>query len=258
MAGDIDLDAIAAKGWLRKIVHERSVDSTNSRAMDLLASGNCELPLLVLADEQTAGRGRGSNRWWSSRGSITLSLAVSRTELRLTPQSLYSLAVAVAVRDVLAAFIDSARIGLKWPNDVLLDGKKAAGILLETGGPSASALIVGMGVNANNDFAGAPVDVRARATSVAEISGQPVSQTGLISDIVVELQNTFTRLNSGDGILTRYRRADYLLGRRVRIHQDGEGVEGECAGIADSGELVLVTANGRISLASGSVEMLVD
>ena len=251
----IEVEAIVANAWIRTLVHERAVASTNTLAGQLVASGVCELPLLVLADEQTAGRGRGSNQWWSREGSITLSLAVSRAELTIVPQSIYSLAVAVAVHNALATTVETGRLALKWPNDVMLDGRKVAGILLESAGPAASVLVVGIGLNANNDFRDAPVDVRLRAISAAAACGRPIDATKFACRLVSCLQSVFTSRDTAADVLAQYRAADFLAGKRIRVCREGESWVGECIAVDDAGSLVLATASGSISLASGTVEI---
>ncbi len=252
----IDVAIIAANPWIRTVVHERVVTSTNTLVAQLVASGSCELPLLMLADEQTEGRGRGSNRWWSSPGSITLSLAVGRTELTISPRSIYSLAVAVAVREALSADIAPERLALKWPNDVMLDERKVAGILLETAGPMASVLVVGIGINANNDCNAAPPEMRQRATSIADTLQRPIGLTPLIVGLISTLQSAFTNRTTGAELLARYRRADYLAGKRIQVLREGECLIGDGAGIDDAGSLLVATDSGSISISSGTVEII--
>jgi BirA family transcriptional regulator, biotin operon repressor / biotin---[acetyl-CoA-carboxylase] ligase len=252
----IDVDVIAANPWIRTIIHQETVTSTNTFASQFVAADSRDLPLLVLADEQTAGRGRGENQWWSGDGSIALSLAVSRSELTLVPQTIYSLAVAVAVRETLLSYLEPGRIALKWPNDVVLDGQKVAGILLETAAPAASVLVVGIGLNANNDFLAAPPDIRKRATSIKNALGRSVDLSQLICGLVARLEAVFTNRITAAELLAAYRRADFLAGKCIRVHRERESVTGEGMGIDKNGSLLLATAAGEVSLASGTVEII--
>ncbi len=250
----IDIQAIAKCSWIRTLVYERSVGSTNTWAAEIVSAAKCKLPLLVLADEQTAGRGRELNQWWSSEGSITLSLAVDRSTLTIEPQSLYSLGVGCALLSTLDSFVESSDLALKWPNDVMMRGKKVAGILIETAGTTASALVIGIGINLNTDFQSAPSEIQSRATSVSGIVRKQIPPTKFLVDLLANLADLFSgNLQSGE-ILTQYRRANFLSGQLVRIRQGNEHFTGTCTDIDNSGALVVRTETGLVALTSGTVE----
>ena len=122
-----------------------TLDSTNAEASRLGAQGAD--PTWVFAKTQDAGRGRRGRAWVAAPGNFTASLLIW-PERPIAEYALNSFVAALAVHDVLAAQLDHGRLGLKWPNDVLLDGKKASGILLETvRHKSATGLIIGIGIN---------------------------------------------------------------------------------------------------------------
>ncbi len=250
-----DIQAITQNTWIRTIVQERTIGSTNTLAVELVSKAKCKLPLLVLADEQTAGRGRELNPWWSNEGSITFSLAVDRSTLTIQPQSLYSLGVGCTLLSALKSIVESSDLALKWPNDVMLRGRKVAGILIETAGTSASALIIGIGINLNTDLRLAPSDVQSRATSVSSILGKQVSATKFLVDLLANLANLFSDDNHAVSILDQYRHANFLVGKLIRIRQGLQLFTGTCMDIDDSGAIVLQTDDGTIALASGTVEL---
>ncbi len=251
----IDIQAIAKCSWIRTLVYERSVGSTNTWAAEIVSAAKCKLPLLVLADEQTAGRGRELNQWWSSEGSIMLSLAVDRSTLTIEPQSLCSLGVGCALLSTLDSFVESSDLALKWPNDVMLRGKKVAGILIETAGTAASALVIGIGVNLNTDFQSAPSEIQSRATSVSRILGKQIPATKFLVDLLANLANLFSgNLQSGE-ILSQYRRANFLFGQLVRIRQGNQHFTGTCMDVDSSGAIIVLTDAGAVALVSGTVEM---
>ena len=122
-----------------------SLDSTSDTARELVARGGIELPLLVLAHRQTAGRGRGDHSWWSGEGSLTFTIAIDPAAHGLRPEHepRVALAVAVALCRVIEADADVSP-QIRWPNDVECDDRKLAGILRMAGG-AAGAVVLGLG-----------------------------------------------------------------------------------------------------------------
>ena len=154
-----NLACLQAETFLRGVEHYAKIASTNDRALELCADIELLVPFLVIADHQTSGRGRGANRWWSSDGAILFSVIVDAAEYGL-PESRWpqiSLTVGAAVCQTLRALLGSeTAVGLKWPNDVWLNGRKAAGILVEVPAVRRGRLVIGVGLNVNNSFESAP------------------------------------------------------------------------------------------------------
>jgi BirA family transcriptional regulator, biotin operon repressor / biotin---[acetyl-CoA-carboxylase] ligase len=214
--------------------HYRLIGSTNARARELAASG-APHGTVVTASEQSAGRGRQGRTWVAPAGRALLVSVVIRDPPRLLP-----LATGVAVAEVVGP---DARI--KWPNDVLLTGRKVAGILVE-GRPQEHWAVAGIGLNVavrESDF---PDEVRATA--------------GTLGLGVDELEPTLARLlgaltswaaaDSGE-VLDAVRARDALHGRHVRWN----GGEGEAAGVDGAGRLVIQTSEGRVFLNAGEVHL---
>lgn len=215
-------------------VHYSQTDSTNERARELAAAGTPH-GTLVTASEQSAGRGRQGRRWTAPRGRALLCSLVIRDPPRLLP-----LAAGVAVAEVVGQ-----RALVKWPNDVLVDGLKVAGILVE-GRPQEGWAVLGIGVNVavrEEDF---PPELAGRAGTL-----------GLDPDAV---EATLDRLLEGLGrwvpaapeaVLDAVRARDALLDRPVRW----AGGEGRGAGIDAEGRLLVATDDGQIALDAGEVHL---
>ena len=157
-----NVQRITAETFVAKVECHSVIASTNDTAKQRAADAGCPLPLLVLADRQTAGRGRQSNRWWSDAGSLTFSVVVGAGQSRdnrSTP-GLESLSAAIAVVEAVAPALPGRDLGICWPNDVIVSGRKLAGILVEVLGNRRQ--VIGIGVNVNNHLQLAPDDVRGR------------------------------------------------------------------------------------------------
>ena len=171
-----DLDRIQDESPVRVVQYYRQLPSTSDRALQLARVDECETPLVVLAELQTAGRGRGSNRWWAGPGALTFSLVVDlENGQRAVGDTRISLATALAVRDALSTFDRTARFQLKWPNDIYLQSRKIAGILLERPALYLNRLVVGIGVNANNSLQGAPAALQETSNSFCDATGRELN-----------------------------------------------------------------------------------
>jgi BirA family transcriptional regulator, biotin operon repressor / biotin---[acetyl-CoA-carboxylase] ligase len=216
-------------------VHHRLTDSTNERAK-ALAAGGAPHGTLVTADEQTAGRGRQGRAWTAPPRSAVLMSVVIRD-----PDEVLPLTAAVAICDALPAECE-----IKWPNDVWLDRRKLAGILVE-GRPQQRWAVLGVGLNVRTaEFS---PELRSTATSLR--------LAGIDSDVEAILGALLPSLDRWLGasrapVLEAWRGRDALRGERVRW----EGGEGTAAGIDESGALVVVTEEGRITLESGEIHLL--
>jgi BirA family biotin operon repressor/biotin-[acetyl-CoA-carboxylase] ligase len=217
-------------------VHRRKVDSTNERAKQLAAAG-APHGTLVTADEQSAGRGRQGRAWAAAPGSALLMSLV----LRPPPETL-PLCAAVAVAE--AVPVDCR---IKWPNDVLVEGRKLAGILVE-GRPQEGWAVLGIGLNVGTRAGEFPSELRDTATSLA-LAGPEVGRDEVLASVLGRLER---RLRSPLAeVLGEWRRRDALLGERVAWN----GGEGTAAGIDDAGSLLVDTVAGRVALSAGEVHL---
>jgi len=228
--------------------------STNDHAAELRRRGELFAPAVVLTGRQIAGRGRGNNSWWSGGGSITVTF-VFPVEEHLSPHQVPLLA-GLAVRDVAVEISGDADIALKWPNDVLHDGRKLAGLLCER---VSKADLIGVGVNVNNDPRHAPAALRAQITSLAAIAERPIDITDALIALARHLHRAMSR--RGDRLfvetLNRYDEHHALVGRKVSVVEAGSGrvVSGRCAGLDSSGRLVLRNGKKSHPVIAGQVRM---
>lgn len=242
------------------------VDSTNDRVRRW-SRLNPGRPVLVSAVAQTAGRGRSGRVWQSPPGGVWMSLAwpLVAPAARYQPAPLLAgLAVVESLEELLGP--DAAALRIKWPNDVLLAGRKVAGILCEmTSSDVKSAitgpelLIVGIGVNANFTPEALGDDLRFPAGTLYHALGRPVVRAELIRQIRRRLADHLATLAS-DGFAPQARwRIESRLAFRdqpVALRRGDDTLEGFCRGIDDQGRLKLEIAGKILAHASGEVEQL--
>ena len=219
-------------------VHHRATDSTSDRARALAAAG-APHGTLVTAGEQRAGRGRQGRRWSAPPGRALLMSLVLRAWPPLLP-----IAGAVAVADVAA--LGGGRISIKWPNDVLLDGRKLAGVLAE-GRAQEGWAVLGIGLNVAVHADDLPPELRDRAASLGL---EPDAIEPTLEALLGALQRRLAQPTAD--LLADYRARDALAGRRVRWAQ-GEGI---ARGIDDRGFLLVELPGGaRAALDAGEVHL---
>jgi len=219
----------------RPRLHLRTIGSTNARARELAEAG-APHGTAVTAGEQTAGRGRQGRGWSTPPGSaLAVSLVIR------DPDPLLSLRAGLAVADLAGT---GARV--KWPNDVLVDGRKVAGILAE-GRPQEGWAVLGIGVNAALDLAVLPDDVRERAGTLGLA---PAELPRALQELLGALERRLAQ--PPEATLAALRERDALAGRPVRW----DGGSGTGAGIADDGALLVRDAGGALhALAAGEVHL---
>jgi BirA family transcriptional regulator, biotin operon repressor / biotin---[acetyl-CoA-carboxylase] ligase len=215
-------------------VHHRATDSTNERAR-ALASAGAPHGTLVTADEQSAGRGRQGRVWTAPARSAVLMSVVLRELSETLP-----LAAAVAVCEALPV---DARI--KWPNDVWIEGRKVAGILVEAR-PQEGWAVLGIGLNVTT--VSFPAELN--ATSL-HLEGAALSPEQALAALIDSLSRWLSQ--PSPAVLTAWRSRDALLGQPVRWSNGGN--EGTAAGIDDSGALIVETVDGPVTLDAGEVHL---
>jgi BirA family biotin operon repressor/biotin-[acetyl-CoA-carboxylase] ligase len=266
--GFLDSNGIRERTFVRYVELHDTLGSTNDRAAKLARDEQVELPALIAARQQTAGRGRRDHQWWSAEGALTFSLllepAALGIEVRNWPQ--LSLTTAVAVCDAIGLHLaeganTASRVSIKWPNDVLIDGRKVAGILIESPGgaePAKDRLIVGIGINVNNSWANAPSHISADGTAICDATNHQHRLQAVLTDVLRALESRFLQLRDEDAELVQaWQELNALRGRRVFIEAPRR-IEGECLEVSEDGALVVVTSNGAERIHSGSVRPLVS
>lgn len=239
MSRSWDTDALLASPLVATMELHDELGSTNDRAREL-ALGDAPLPALVVAKRQTAGRGQQGRAWWSGAGSLCFSLALDPHQQGLgsTPQGLLSLAIAYTVTEAIRRLVDApARI--KWPNDVLLDGRKVAGVLIES--PKPSRLVLGVGVNVATRLDDAPAEVRRVARSLADSpTTAEVTPQALLSAFLDVFDGVLNDLaDEASPVLSRIRSRLDSVGEEVTLQAGQQAVHGRLLGVDSDGALLL-------------------
>jgi BirA family biotin operon repressor/biotin-[acetyl-CoA-carboxylase] ligase len=230
-----------------RLDHRTTVGSTNDEAKTLARDG-APAGTIVWADGQTAGRGRRGRNWVSAPGNLYLSL-IQRPSGTPTRAAQLGFVAAIAVSDALPA---SSR--LKWPNDVLLNGRKVCGILLESEtGPSGSLdfVVIGIGINIRS----APASAEYPATCLAEAGITNVTPADLLETWVAGF-DTWSRRWLGDGfapIRSAWLARASGLGDTIRVRLDRDTLEGRFLDLDEDGALVLETRAGMRHITAGAV-----
>lgn len=234
-------------------VHE-TIGSTNDRARELLEEGSDGV--VVLAEIQTAGRGRQGRAWLSAEGrNLTLSVAL-RPAVPAADAWQLGLAAALATLEACHAVVGQSGLALKWPNDVVgPDGRKVGGLLLETTtrGQHLTGAVIGIGLNVNWHGSEMPAEIAERATSLADAAGRDLERVDVLDRLLDALDGEIVAAEGGRSPLGRYRIACATLGREVEIAVPGGAHRGLAVDVDETGSLVLETAAGRVAISSGEV-----
>jgi BirA family biotin operon repressor/biotin-[acetyl-CoA-carboxylase] ligase len=250
---DGDLDHILASTFVEKIEFHREIDSTNNRALELARQPNVTCPLLVLAESQTQGRGRGSNQWWADQGSLTFTLLL-KTELPPARLPQASLTAGLAVCEVMENIIDQTGVQLKWPNDVYFQRQKLSGILIELPPSQFQLIAIGIGINVNNSALGAPQNLTSSAIALCDVAKQELFLTEVLVQIIRQLEERLGWIGHRDEELwTKWRERCLLTGRDVQLKIGSRLIEGRCRGIDEEGALLVDTSNGTERCFAGAV-----
>jgi BirA family biotin operon repressor/biotin-[acetyl-CoA-carboxylase] ligase len=236
----------------KRICHFFKIDSTNRVAMELGHAGEPE-GAVVLAEEQTGGRGRLGRSWHSERAAGIYVTLLLRPKLAPVQAPLLTMMAGLSAYSAVQA-VTGLTVDLKWPNDVLIHGKKAGGILTEMYAEPGQIrfVIVGIGLNVNQERF--PGELANLATSLRIETGKPQSRLELLVRLLHEFESDYNRfLREGvSGVVTRFEEvSSYAKGKRVRVTNGTESFTGATAGLApegllrverDGGELVTVLA----------------
>lgn len=242
-----------------RIHHYFSIGSTNTEAMAAAAAGEHE-GTIFLAEEQTTGRGRGGHTWESEPSTGIYCSIILRPQMAPADALLISLMTGIAVVDAVQQ-ITGLHPDLRWPNDVLLNGKKFCGILTEMNAEATRVryLVVGIGINVNHSqFA---PELEPIATSLKLESGRSWSRVELTAALLKSLDTAYRRLLEGgpevrSEIFRAFEeRSSFARSRHVRVEEQG-GYEGVTEGLDERGFLLVRTADGLRTLLSGTLRAL--
>jgi BirA family biotin operon repressor/biotin-[acetyl-CoA-carboxylase] ligase len=241
----IDVAGRLGTRWLGREL--RTVAETGSTNDDVLALARAGAPhgTVLLADAQTRGRGRLGRSWVSPPGANLYLSALLRPDLPAAALPPVTLAAAVAVAEALNEA--GARASIKWPNDVLLMGKKCAGILCESvvRGARVDALVVGVGVNLN--WSELPSELAAIATSVAGVLGRVVDRSAFAVDLLGRLERWLDAVFAdGAAVIAAWKHLSNTLGQRVTIADGAASFTGRARDLDADGALLVERDNGSV------------
>jgi BirA family transcriptional regulator, biotin operon repressor / biotin---[acetyl-CoA-carboxylase] ligase len=242
-----------------------ALPSTMARAAELAEAG-AEEGTTVVADAQSAGRGRLGRTWLAAPGTSLLVTVVLRPRLAPARAWLVTAAAGVALTDatsdLLAGGVGTVSVGLKWPNDLEVGGRKAAGMLAEARSDRGRLewVLLGLGVNVGQGLDDFPAELAGRATSLSLAVGGPVDRVALLAGWAERFASGYRALAAGaaDPTLAAYSARLATLGREVRAELlGGERVTGVAVGLGANGGLLIRTpTGGEVEVASGDVEHL--
>ena len=223
------------------------IDSTNTHARALAEQGAAEGEI-VIADSQTKGRGRLNRHWESPLFSNLYLSIILRPTLAPKHAAQITLTAAVALVETLHCFLPCPPV-IKWPNDILCDGKKLAGVLTEAAcaGERVEYVILGVGLNVNFRVHTMPAELSERAISMADLIGENVSRETVLARLIQDLDRCYGELEAFgfEALRTRWETHFGLRGRRIRVDLGDQVVIGRARGIDREGALIVDDEQGR-------------
>jgi len=237
----------------QSIIYHDTISSTMDAAKRAIRDGAGEGTVIV-ADHQTAGRGRLDREWLSSPGGGILISIILYPELEILPRLTMAacLAVARSIEEV-----TGQQPAIKWPNDVLLEGRKVSGILSESdiSGEAVNYAIVGIALNVNLDIEKFP-DISDIATSLKQVLGREVSRHQVLISLLHEFENLYLTLRRGESIQHEWLQRLETLGKNVSVRCGDEVQDGYAESVDDEGNLIIRRPDGNlITVAAGDVTL---
>ena len=243
----------------KKMEYHPSVESTN-RVAKALAYHGAEEGTIVVAEEQTGGKGRLDRTFFSPRGKGIWFSIILRPKFSPHDAPKFTLIAAVAVAEAMKRFNLKAEI--KWPNDILHDGRKLVGILTEMTGELAkiSYMVIGVGINVNISRDEFPEELRDIASSLSEISGETLSRVEFFRAVLEEFDKLYVEINALGfaEVLARWKTYNITLGKNVQVISAGDGGEiftGKAVDLNSEGALIVDTLEGRRTVYAGDVSI---
>jgi len=246
-------EGLPTRSYGHRLFYFDEIDSTNLCARTLAETGSAE-GTVVWAEHQTAGRGRHGRTWTAEAGAnITFSIILCGVS---PDQRVW---VPYYVSEGVAGGLEKAldlKVEAKWPNDLLIDGKKVCGILLEgTDNAENGCFVAGIGINANQSTF--PDTLRASASSLLLQSGGPVDRVKVFHSVLENLEALFADVRStgGRNILDAWKGRCSTLGKQISVRTGVETIEGTAIGLSKDGGLVLDTSSGPRTVYAGDVTL---
>ena len=227
-------------GFHDRIFHFQELESTMDQAK-LLAKSQAPHLSVVIAENQTTGRGRLLRKWFSSRGGLWFTL-ILKPEIPPVLSYIYNFAASLCLSRTLNRLWD-LDVKVKWPNDLLLNGQKLAGLLseMETKGDMTEFLNIGIGLNVNND----PRQYEPKAISIKDVLNREVSRRFILEAFLSDFEDQIQTLDP-ETLIGLWKKQTATIGSRVRIETFGKIVEGLALDVDETGALILRDKSGEI------------
>jgi len=220
-----------------------TINSTNTLAGKMARAGKDNF--LIIAKTQTEGKGRHSRKWHSPEGGIYFSFALNSSKLPFSPQ-LFSVASSIGVMDFLSEQ-QVENVEYRWPNDILVNGRKICGILCEL---VDSTIITGIGFNLNNEIF--DEEIEKIATSLYLEKNMTHKEEYALIEIVLSILKTASNKEK----IYRFLKNNPMTGKRVSVKTGENSFSGKVAGIKETGEIVIETEDGEMQFFAGDIEIL--
>ena len=236
------------------IEYKKSVYSTNLIAKNL-ASNKIQEGTVVVAEKQTKGRGRKQRQWYSPEGGLWFSIILYPN---LPPEDgiLVTMAASVSVAEAIQKSTGLSPV-IKWPNDILIDGKKVCGILTEFDAEmdQVNYVVVGIGINVNNELS---KDISKIAASLKELMGSKVSRVNLLKTILTKFDEMYNEILSGNYRFVRDSWSTFanIIGKKIKVAGERGDIEGFVTDVDEHGCLIVETPDKKIRVLSGDVTYL--
>lgn len=254
--------------WIRRHDRFAELDSTSSHLARIWRAGELpshETPIVVSTDRQTAGRGRGENRWFSDSGSLTFTLGIRPAEFGLGLAEVVPIGLLTAcslIESIEALYPPLlGQVGIRWPNDIECDAGKIGGILPEFihGPDHQPLLLVGIGINVTTDLTSGPADARRIGIALADLLPPHAHRADARETLLAHFLESFPpglkRLADPDcGWITAARRHDRLAGTAITARQGEDLIRGQAQGWDDKGRLIVAReTGGTVFVSSGQI-----
>jgi BirA family biotin operon repressor/biotin-[acetyl-CoA-carboxylase] ligase len=252
LSAELVKDGLETRFIGRRVVHLLCHSSTMEAAREEAGWGAAE-GTVVIAEEQTAGKGRAKRVWLSPRGSISLSVVLYPDASQLP--YLIMIASVAAARSI--EIVTGLKAQLKWPNDVLIEGKKICGILIENElhGDRVAWAVIGIGINVNIRMRDFP-EIAATATSLSDELGRELSRVEIIRRLLAEMERLYPSLGTGEQVYREWRDRLITLGKRVQAISGEDVLEGVAEDVNRDGSLLLKHSDGSTShIVAGDVTL---
>lgn len=252
-----ELQSIRKTNWAgREIFYYDVIDSTNIKAKQLAEEGH-PAGTLVVAEKQETGRGRRGRSWDAPAGSGIYMTLVLKPEINPNNASMLTLVAALAVAGGITK-CTGTQAGIKWPNDIVMEGKKVCGILTEMSAQFdyVNHIVVGIGINVHNEHF--PKEIEEMATSIYLQTGEHINRAALIEEILEQFEHYYAiylKTEDLSGLVKEYNAALVNMNKNVRVLDPKEPFEGKAMGINERGELIVDTWESRKLVSSGEVSV---